>query len=92
MEHRTLPCMVSGQCQKNFPKEFRDETAENMEGYPAYKRRNNGETEQVWNYHLANNHPEIVVTEAEVQEHEDYEIKQFLSYQFLSPEAIRHLT
>lgn len=50
MEHRTLPCMVSGQCQKNFPKEFRDETAENMEGYPAYKRHNNGETVQVENW------------------------------------------
>ena len=39
-------CMREGKCQKSFPKDFRDETAENLNGYPAYRRRNNGRTVQ----------------------------------------------
>ena len=40
-------CMEDGACKKNFPKPFRDETAENINGYPAYRRRNDGRTVQV---------------------------------------------
>lgn len=40
-------CMEDGACRKNFPKCFRDETLENVNGYPAYRRRNNGRTVQV---------------------------------------------
>ena len=40
-------CMEDGECKKKFPKEFRDETAENINGYPAYRRRNNGRTVQI---------------------------------------------
>ena len=37
-------CMQNGVCKKKFPKEFREETLENVNGYPPYKRRNNGRT------------------------------------------------
>ena len=40
-------CMDNGQCKKNFPKEYRDDTVENVNGYPAYRRRNNGRVGQV---------------------------------------------
>ena len=36
-----------GQCKKHFPKEYRDETVENANVYPAYRRRNNGRVVQV---------------------------------------------
>ena len=39
--------MEDGECKKNFPKPFREETAENVNGYPAYRRRNNGRTVQI---------------------------------------------
>jgi hypothetical protein len=35
-------CMEDGKCSKNFPKELRDETNTNFNGYPLYRRRNNG--------------------------------------------------
>ncbi|GBM34040.1 hypothetical protein AVEN_162220-1 [Araneus ventricosus] len=33
------PCMKDGDCSKQFPKAFREETEENVNGYPVYKRR-----------------------------------------------------
>ncbi|GBN67556.1 hypothetical protein AVEN_267496-1 [Araneus ventricosus] len=33
------PCMKDGECSKQFPKAFREETEENVNGYPVYKRR-----------------------------------------------------
>lgn len=38
------PCMDGDKCSKNFPKEFSDETILNVNGYPLYRRRNNGRT------------------------------------------------
>jgi hypothetical protein len=35
-------CMVEGKCSKQFPKSFRDETNSNHNGYPLYRRRDNG--------------------------------------------------
>ncbi|GBM93484.1 hypothetical protein AVEN_189310-1 [Araneus ventricosus] len=33
------PCMRDGQCCKGFPKQFKDDTEENVNGYPIYRRR-----------------------------------------------------
>ena len=38
------PCMAAGKCTKKFPKEFQEETLANCDGYPKYRRRNNGST------------------------------------------------
>ena len=35
-------CMVDGKCSKEFPKAFASQTDSNVNGYPKYKRRNNG--------------------------------------------------
>ena len=47
VQNPSCVCMEDGKCKKNFPKQFRDETAENVNGYPAYRRRNNGRTVQI---------------------------------------------
>jgi hypothetical protein len=36
------PCMGTGQCSKWFPKKFQEETIVDHQGYPVYRRRNNG--------------------------------------------------
>lgn len=36
------PCMDNGKCTKNFPKDFQEETDATFNGYPKYRRRNNG--------------------------------------------------
>ncbi|GBN46553.1 hypothetical protein AVEN_271314-1 [Araneus ventricosus] len=33
------PCMRDGQCCKSFPKQFKDDTEKNVNGYPIYCRR-----------------------------------------------------
>ena len=38
------PCMFDGSCSKKFPKPFCEETIINVDGYPKYRRRNNGVT------------------------------------------------
>lgn len=43
---QTLVRMEDARCNKNFPKEFRNKTLENVNGYPAYRRRNNARTVQ----------------------------------------------
>ena len=34
------PCMEDNECNKKFPKDFVEETLENFNGYPHYRRRN----------------------------------------------------
>ena len=36
------PCMVEGKCSKHFPKNFNERTLLDEDGYPKYKRRDNG--------------------------------------------------
>jgi len=38
----TAPCMKDGVCTKHYPKSFCDETQEDNNGYPIYRRRDNG--------------------------------------------------
>ncbi|XP_003740984.1 uncharacterized protein LOC100902978 [Galendromus occidentalis] len=48
------PCMINGQCSKSFPKNFRDETSLSAEGYPEYRRRQNGRRIICQGVHLDN--------------------------------------
>src|SRR2546423_1515170 len=36
------PCIKNGTCQKNYPKNFQESTEENENGYPIYRRCENG--------------------------------------------------
>ncbi|GBN32331.1 hypothetical protein AVEN_206086-1 [Araneus ventricosus] len=47
------PCMRDGQCCKSFPKQFKDDTDENVNGYPIY-RRTATEPVQVGKYSIDN--------------------------------------
>jgi hypothetical protein len=38
------PCMHNGLCSKKYPKQFQETTSNNNDGYPIYRRRNNGRT------------------------------------------------
>ena len=38
------PCQSSGNCSKNFPKQFAEPTSICVDGYPVYRRRNDGRT------------------------------------------------
>lgn len=37
-----MPCMKKGKCSKRFPKDFTDHTYIDEDGYPVYRRRDNG--------------------------------------------------
>lgn len=40
-------CMKDGECTKKYPKDFNERTMLNVNGYPLYRRRNNGVTAKV---------------------------------------------
>ncbi|XP_076949283.1 uncharacterized protein LOC143621878 [Bidens hawaiensis] len=42
IENMNCPCIIDGKCSKKFPKKFREFTSIGGEGYPVYKRRNDG--------------------------------------------------
>ncbi|PIO56434.1 hypothetical protein TELCIR_22167, partial [Teladorsagia circumcincta] len=44
VERPHAPCMVDGRCSKKFPKQFRDTTNVEVDGYPEYRRPNDGRT------------------------------------------------
>lgn len=56
--NQSAPCMAEEKgckkCTKNFPKSFCDVTDANVDGYPTYRRRNNGKTVTVRNSELDN--------------------------------------
>ena len=42
---RPSPCMDDdGKCKKGYPKEWAEETQEHSNGYPVYRRRNDGKS------------------------------------------------
>ncbi|KAK7244370.1 hypothetical protein RIF29_39191 [Crotalaria pallida] len=44
LANRRSPCMIDGRCSKFFPKKFEPETKVDEDGYPIYRRRDNGHT------------------------------------------------
>ncbi|CAF3519708.1 unnamed protein product [Rotaria sp. Silwood1] len=48
------PCMEDGKCSKEFPKEFQNVTMANKDGYPRYRRRDNGITMTISKYEVDN--------------------------------------
>ena len=42
------PCMEGGRCTKNYPRAFTNATTVQADGYPTYRRRNNGRTVPVY--------------------------------------------
>ena len=47
-------CMDNGVCTKNYPKEFSSDTVLSVNGYPQYRRRNNGRSILIRGVHLDN--------------------------------------
>ncbi|CAF2003345.1 unnamed protein product [Rotaria magnacalcarata] len=52
--NKNSPCMEDGKCTKEFPKECRNETAPNKDGYSRYRRRDNGVIAKVGKYEVDN--------------------------------------
>ena len=52
--NKKSPCMEDGKCAKDFPKEFRNETAPNKDGYPRYRKRDNGIIVKMGKYEINN--------------------------------------
>ncbi len=48
------PCMKDGRCSKRYPRNFQENTTENIDGYPIYRRKNNGRTVEVKGIQLDN--------------------------------------
>ncbi|XP_031789010.1 uncharacterized protein LOC116417955 [Nasonia vitripennis] len=48
-------CMVDDKCSKRFPKNFQNETVMDENGYPYYRRRNNGTTHEQSNGRIVDN-------------------------------------
>ena len=40
--NRNSPCMIDGVCSKGYPKAFQEVSKHNVDGYPLYRRRDNG--------------------------------------------------
>ena len=42
--NKRSPCMVNGKCIRYFPKKFHESTIVDQDGFPVYRRRNDGRT------------------------------------------------
>uniref|UniRef100_A0A182PFC9 ATP-dependent DNA helicase n=1 Tax=Anopheles epiroticus TaxID=199890 RepID=A0A182PFC9_9DIPT len=54
--NRKSPCMKDGVCTKHYPKSFSEHTHVTENGYPGYRRRNDGRTVTVKGVALDNRH------------------------------------
>ncbi|XP_053667906.1 uncharacterized protein LOC128718291 [Anopheles marshallii] len=54
--NRKSPCMKDGVCTKRYPKSFCEQTRASENGYPEYRRRNDGRTVTVKGVVLDNRH------------------------------------
>ncbi|CAF3389853.1 unnamed protein product [Rotaria socialis] len=52
--NKNSPCMQDGKCTKEIPKELRNETAPNKDGYPRYRKRDNEVIAKVGKYEVDN--------------------------------------
>ena len=41
-ENPNAPCMEDGKCTKHYPRAFADQTSTDADGYPVYRRRDDG--------------------------------------------------
>ncbi|KAH0713167.1 hypothetical protein KY289_009126 [Solanum tuberosum] len=46
-KRKSSPCMKDGQCKFHYPRTFTNKTIQGNNGYPIYKRRNDGRTSEV---------------------------------------------
>ncbi|XP_047267387.1 uncharacterized protein LOC124897838 [Capsicum annuum] len=54
LSRKTSPCMQNCRCSKNFPKKYVENTTIDEDGYPVYKRREDGRTIKREDIHLDN--------------------------------------
>ena len=47
-------CLINGQCSKHYPKEFTSNTIIHEDGYPGYKRPNDGRFIKTDRFHFDN--------------------------------------
>jgi len=52
--NKHAPCMLDDKCTKDYPKEFRETTALATDGYPLYKRSDNGRTITIGRHQVDN--------------------------------------
>nr|KAJ0212688.1 hypothetical protein LSAT_V11C400224740 [Lactuca sativa] len=55
-ENMKCPCMVDNKCSKNFSKKFSNETSVDEDGFPIYRRRNDGSFVEKSGVKLDNRH------------------------------------
>ena len=48
LPNRRAPCMINGKCIRFFPKKFHEAKIVDQDGFPVYRRRNNGR--MVWKH------------------------------------------
>ncbi|XP_073156641.1 uncharacterized protein [Henckelia pumila] len=52
--NKTNSCMINGQCKSHYPWNFCERTVQGEDGYPIYRRRNDGQTADVRRAKLTN--------------------------------------
>ncbi|XP_073154080.1 uncharacterized protein [Henckelia pumila] len=52
--NKTNSCMINGQCKSHYPRNFCERTVQGEDGYPIYRRRNDGQTADVRRAKLTN--------------------------------------